>query len=250
VDRSRGTIPQTSRRLAARGQNQEGGTERGVPRRSVARLGSSAEYRSAIAVRQRFGYANRTGCVDLVRAWQNQSRSPPRPSPEAASPWAGRWSNCTSVPMCTRHVSNEAGPMTEIGTCKAEKKQSATAARASPAVECDLKDDPPPGACLGRRAAGTRRQLRRDDGAKAVYIDQPTIPVGMTVETYRRVRTRHKPHRLRRLRRSASSAIRRAASRLAHRRRTGDDPFPRGPSVRTPFGQDGRCVYDLIPERR
>jgi hypothetical protein len=176
------------------------------------------------------GLCNRRGCVHLVRACQNQSRSPPRPSLE---PTFHSRSTCTSVPMCTRHVSNEAWPMTEIGTGKAEKKQSATAARASPAVECDLPDDPPPGACLGRRAAGTRRRLCRDDGAKAVYIDQPTIPVGMTVETYRRVRTRHKPPRLRRLRRSTSSAIRRAVSRLAHRRRTGDDPLPRRPSVST-----------------
>jgi hypothetical protein len=36
-------------------------------------------------------------------------------------------------------------------------------------------------------------------GAKLPYIDPPTIPAGMTVETYRHVRERRKPHRVRRL---------------------------------------------------
>jgi hypothetical protein len=31
------------------------------------------------------------------------------------------------------------------------------------------------------------------------YIDPPTIPAGMTVATYRRVRARRKPHAIRRL---------------------------------------------------
>jgi hypothetical protein len=31
------------------------------------------------------------------------------------------------------------------------------------------------------------------------YIDPPTIPAGMTVETYRRARVRRKPHGMRRL---------------------------------------------------
>jgi hypothetical protein len=36
-------------------------------------------------------------------------------------------------------------------------------------------------------------------GANIPYIDPPTIPAGMTVETYRHVRERRKPHRVRRL---------------------------------------------------
>jgi hypothetical protein len=36
-------------------------------------------------------------------------------------------------------------------------------------------------------------------GANNPYIDPPTIPAGMTVETYRRVRARRKPHGIRRL---------------------------------------------------
>jgi hypothetical protein len=35
--------------------------------------------------------------------------------------------------------------------------------------------------------------------ANIPYIDPPTIPAGMTVETYRRVRARRKPHGIRRL---------------------------------------------------
>lgn len=49
----------------------------------------------------------------------------------------------------------------------------------------------------------SRDTLRR--GANIAYIDPPTIPVGMTVETYRRVRARRKPHGIRRL---ASHALR------------------------------------------
>jgi hypothetical protein len=36
-------------------------------------------------------------------------------------------------------------------------------------------------------------------GANIPYIDPPTIPAGMTVETYRHVREHRKPHGIRRL---------------------------------------------------
>ena len=45
--------------------------------------------------------------------------------------------------------------------------------------------------------------------ANIPYIDPPTIPAGMTVETYRHVRERGKPHGSRRL----ASRARRLASR-------------------------------------
>jgi hypothetical protein len=78
---------------------------------------------------------------------------------------------CTSVPMCTSDVRNDAGPMTEIGNGEAESAGNAMrAARVSPPVEFDI-----------------------------LYIGQPTIPAGMTVETYRRVRPHRKRHRFRRL---------------------------------------------------
>jgi hypothetical protein len=88
--------------------------------------------------------------------------------------------------------------MTEIGTGEAESERSATAGRVSPPVEFDPANRRL-GTFLGRSPGGTTHRRHRDDGANILYIDQPTIPVGMTVETYRRVRARRKPHRFRRL---------------------------------------------------
>jgi hypothetical protein len=44
---------------------------------------------------------------------------------------------------------------------------------------------------------GGRESWRK--GANVPYIEPPTIPSGMTVETYRCVRARRKPHGIRRL---------------------------------------------------
>jgi hypothetical protein len=64
-----------------------------------------------------------------------------------------------------------------------EREKRATEAPASPrSDEPDLRSDETP-----------------RTGANIPYIDPPTIPAGMTVETYRHVRERRKPHRVRRL---------------------------------------------------
>jgi hypothetical protein len=50
---------------------------------------------------------------------------------------------------------------------------------------------------MTKSTSGRRESWRK--GANVPYLDPPTIPAGMTVETYRRVRARRKPHGIRRL---------------------------------------------------
>jgi hypothetical protein len=50
---------------------------------------------------------------------------------------------------------------------------------------------------MTKSASGGRESRRK--GANVPYIEPPTIPAGMTVETYRRARARRKPHGIRRL---------------------------------------------------
>jgi hypothetical protein len=108
--------------------------------------------------------------------------------------------------------------MTEIGGSEAESPGTAKgAARVSPPVDWDPASGPGLGASLARRLGGPSHRLE-SDGAKALYIDQPTIPVEMTIETYRRVRARHKPHRLRRLASLGLWRDRQAMSPLARQR--------------------------------
>ena len=55
---------------------------------------------------------------------------------------------------------------------------------------------------MTKSTSAERDAPSQDTGSPAgsiPYIDPPTIPAGMTVETYRHVREHRKPHRIRRL---------------------------------------------------
>jgi hypothetical protein len=52
---------------------------------------------------------------------------------------------------------------------------------------------------MTKSTRGERSQETCRKGVNVPYIDPPTIPAGMTVETYRRARARRKPRGIRRL---------------------------------------------------
>src|SRR5206468_2652761 len=85
--------------------------------------------------------------------------------------------NCTSIPICTPDVRDEAGPMTEFELPNVSQLKPLQQAKPGRTTQCD----------------------HRCDGASILYIDHPTIPVGMTVETYRRARAHGKAHAIRRI---------------------------------------------------
>jgi hypothetical protein len=78
-------------------------------------------------------------------------------------------------------------------TTSGEREKSATQAPVSL-----LSDELSAHKTLARMSLEPSQETSRR-GANIAYIDQPTIPAGMTVETYRRARARRRPHGIRRL---------------------------------------------------